>query len=288
MACNSQRIGIIGAGKVGNALAVALIKAGYSVNAVSSRTISSAYKLADKLPSAVVFESPKEIATVCDLIFITTPDSAIRDVATSISSRSGLMVSHVAASVSLSVLDGLREDGAITGVFHPLQAISSKNSEILPGITFAIEAEEPLFSLLQQIASRLGGRTVELKENDRVFYHASAIIASNYLVALVNTAAELWQGFGTKEQAIRALMPLIRGTLDNIEQIGIPECLTGPISRGDKETIKAHLMLLQESAPRTLDMYKLLGLNTIPLALYKGSIDQAKATELKELLETNS
>ncbi|XUX01383.1 MAG: Rossmann-like and DUF2520 domain-containing protein [Dehalogenimonas sp.] len=288
MAGNSLRIGIIGAGKVGNALAVALIKVGYSVSAVSSKNFSSAYKLVDKLPSAVVFESPQEITNACDLIFITTPDSAISEVASSISSRVGLMVCHVAAAVSLSVLDGLRANGAVTGVFHPLQAIGSKSTEILPGITFAIEAEEPLLTVLRQMVVRLGGRTVTLKEKDRGLYHASAIIASNYLVTLVDTASQLWQGFGTREQAIRALMPLMRGTLDNIEQIGIPECLTGPISRGDTETIRAHLVKIQESAPRTVEIYKLLGLNTISLALSKGSIDQAKATELKELLETNS
>jgi len=98
-------------------------------------------------------------------------------------------------------------------------------------------------------------------------------------------AAGLWKGFGTQEQAIRALTPLIRGTLDNIEEIGIPDCLTGPISRGDVETIEKHISVIKESVPQTLDLYRLLGLKTIPIAAAKGSIDAAKAAELKEILE---
>ena len=285
MTDSGLKIGIIGAGKVGFTLALALTKAGYTVNAVSSRSISSAYRLADKLPSAVVFECPQGVANACDLIFITTPDSAICDVAASISPRSGLMACHVAAALPIDVLDPLSKQGAVTGVFHPLQAIGSINSAILPGITFAIEADEPLFKILHEMAVSLGGRVVELKGNDRVLYHASAIMASNYLVTLVSLAAELWRGFGTQEKAVRVLMPLIRGTLDNIEQIGIPDCLTGPISRGDNETIEKHLRIIAEFAPQTLDAYKMLGLKTVPIAADKRSIDADKAAELKELLE---
>ena len=288
MAGNGLKIGIIGAGKVGFTLALALTKAGYTVNAVSSRSISSAYKLADKLPSAVVFENPQGLANASDFIFIATPDSAIGDVSASITTLPGQMISHIAASVPIEVLDPLRKQGALTGVFHPLQAIGSTNATFLPGVTFAIEAEEPLFKILREMAVRLGGRTVELKGKDRVLYHASAIMASNYLVTLISLAADLWRGFGTREQAVRALIPLIMGTLDNIEQIGIPECLTGPISRGDIQTIEKHISVLRESAPPTFEVYRLLGQKTIPMAAAKGSIGAAKAVELQKLLEEHS
>jgi predicted short-subunit dehydrogenase-like oxidoreductase (DUF2520 family) len=288
MAGNGLKIGFIGAGKVGFTLALALSKAGYAVNAVSSRSISSAYKLGDKLPSAVVFDGPQGVANACDLIFITTPDSAISGVAASISPRPSLMVCHVAAATPITALNPLREQGAATGVFHPLQAIGSSNAEILPGITFAIEAEEPLFKILREVAIRLGGRVVEIKGSDRVLYHASAIMASNYLVTLVSLATGLWQGFGTQEQAIRALIPLIRGTLDNIELIGIPDCLTGPISRGDTETIEKHISAIEGATPNTLEVYRLLALQTVPIAVAKGSIDAATAAKLNELLEAKS
>lgn len=286
MAGNELKIGIIGAGKAGTALARGLSRAGYTVTAVASRSPASAYKLADRLPSAVAFDNPQAVCGAADLIFITTPDAAIAETAGGLRVRPGFMVCHVSAATSVAVLDPLQAQGAITGVFHPLQAIGSlAEAEILPGITFAIEAEEPLKGLLRQMASRLGGRNVELSGADRVLYHVSAVIASNYLVALVSLAAGLWQNFATREQATRALLPLVRGTLDNIENIGIPDCLTGPIARGDAGTIKKHLEALVESAPQALDAYRELGLNTIPVAAAKGGINAEKAAELRELLE---
>ncbi len=279
------RIGIIGAGKVGKALALGLAASGYTVSAVSSRSMKSAYKLADRLGSAVAFENPQGVASAADLIFITTPDAAIAEVAAAITCSPGLMVCHVAAAMPIEVLGPLREQGAMVGIFHPLQAIGSlSEAQILPGVTFTIQAEEPLKTTLKEMASRLACRSVELSAADRVLYHASAVMASNYLVTLVDLAAGLWQGFETKERAIRALLPLVRGTLDNIEYLGIPDCLTGPIARGDTSTVKRHLEAMVEDAPQAVKIYRELGLETIPIAAAKGNIDQDKAAELKILL----
>ncbi|KTB48723.1 Rossmann-like and DUF2520 domain-containing protein [Dehalogenimonas alkenigignens] len=286
MTGSGLKIGIIGAGKAGTALAMGLSRAGYTVAAVASRSPASAYKLADRLPSAIAFDKPQGICEAADVVFIAVPDAAIAGTAAALTARPGMMACHVSAATPLDALEPLRVQGAITGVFHPLQAIGSRaEAEILPGITFAIEAEEPLKALLRQMASRLGGRSVELSGADRVLYHASAVMASNYLVTLVALASGLWLGFANREQAARALVPLIRGTLDNIENIGIPECLTGPIARGDTATIKLHLEALVENAPQTLDIYRELGLETIPIAAAKGGIDEGQATELRALLE---
>jgi predicted short-subunit dehydrogenase-like oxidoreductase (DUF2520 family) len=286
MTGENLKIGIIGAGKAGTALALSFSHTGYAVTAVASRSPASAHKLADRLPSAVAFDLPQGVANAADLIFITTPDAAIEQAASSISVHPGTMFCHVSASTPIDVLGPLMDQGAQTGVFHPLQAIGSvAEAAILPGITFAIEAEEPLKGALKEMASRLRCRCVELSRADRVLYHASAVMASNYLVTLIGLAAGLWQGFETREQAIRALLPLVRGTLDNIENIGVPDCLTGPISRGDTVTIKRHLAALVESAPQAQNAYRLLGLETIPLAFAKGGIDKEKAAELTTLLE---
>jgi predicted short-subunit dehydrogenase-like oxidoreductase (DUF2520 family) len=174
----------------------------------------------------------------------------------------------------------------MVGIFHPLQAIGSlSEAQILPGVTFTVEAEEPLKTTLKEMASRLACRSVELSAADRVLYHASAVMASNYLVTLVDLAAGLWQGFETKERAIRALLPMVRGTLDNIEYLGIPDCLTGPIARGDTSTVRRHLEAMVEDAPQAVMIYRELGLETIPIAAAKGDIDADKTAELKELLE---
>jgi Uncharacterized conserved protein len=118
-----------------------------------------------------------------------------------------------------------------------------------------------------------------------VAYHAAAVFACNYLVTLVKLATDLWQTFSIPpDQATRALLPLIRGTLHNIESIGIPQCLTGPIARGDTGTINKHLKTLKEKAPALLFPYKELGRQTVPIALAKGRINQQQAQELEAVL----
>jgi len=137
-------------------------------------------------------------------------------------------------------------------------------------------------------AAALGGRSIKLQAEDKVLYHASAVFASNYLVTLVKMATDLWQTFSIPtDQAIPALIPLIRGTLHNIETIGIPDCLTGPIARGDTGTIDKHLEALREKAPELLFPYKELGLQTIPIALAKGRISRERAEELEIDLKAN-
>jgi predicted short-subunit dehydrogenase-like oxidoreductase (DUF2520 family) len=120
-----------------------------------------------------------------------------------------------------------------------------------------------------------------------VAYHAAAVFACNYLITLVSMAADLWESFGIpRKQAIAALMPLLRGTLNNIDTIGIPQCLSGPISRGDSGTIKKHLEELKKVAPELVDTYRQLGIQTIPIARDKGKIDNECAAEMETLLKT--
>jgi predicted short-subunit dehydrogenase-like oxidoreductase (DUF2520 family) len=175
----------------------------------------------------------------------------------------------------------------MVGGFHPLQTFAGIKEAIenIPGSTFAIEAEEPLKTTLKKMATTLDGKSIELKAEDKVAYHAAAVVACNYLVTLVKLATDLWQTFSIpSEQAIKALLPLIRGTLHNIETIGIPNCLTGPIARGDTGTIDKHLKTLEEKAPDLLSAYKELGRQTVPVALAKGKIDEKQARELEAML----
>jgi predicted short-subunit dehydrogenase-like oxidoreductase (DUF2520 family) len=178
--------------------------------------------------------------------------------------------------------------GAQVGAFHPLQTFASAKQAIenIPGSTFALEAEEPLLNTLKDMATALDGYWVELKTSDKVIYHASAVIACNYLVTLVKLATDLWQTFNIPpRQATQALLPLLRGTIHNIETVGIPQCLTGPIARGDIGTIKKHLDALNQTAPTLVSTYRELGLKTIPIALAKGRINQSQAQELQATLE---
>jgi predicted short-subunit dehydrogenase-like oxidoreductase (DUF2520 family) len=280
------KLGFIGAGTVGTALAARLSQSGYPVVAVASRTKASAQKLSDAVGYCPVFDTNQEAADHAELIFITTPDDAIAPVAAEIKWHPGQSVIHCSGADSVASLEPAKKAGAQVGALHPLQTFASVEQamENMPGSTFALEAEEPLLATLKEMAAALGGSWVVLKSSDKVLYHASAVIACNYLVTLVKIASELWQSFGVPPQkATQALLPLLRGTLHNIETIGIPNCLTGPIARGDVGTINKHLEALAETAPQILPTYRELGRQTVPIALAKGKIDKSQAKELEAI-----
>jgi predicted short-subunit dehydrogenase-like oxidoreductase (DUF2520 family) len=280
------KLGFIGAGTVGTSLAVRLNQSGYPVVAVASRTQASAQKLSDAVGYCPVFDSNQAAADHAELIFITTPDDAIAPVAKEIKWHPGQSVVHCSGADSVDILEPAKKAGAEVGAFHPLQTFASLKQAIdnMPGSTFGLEAEEPLLTTLKEMAAALGGNWVVLKASDKVLYHTSAVIACNYLVTLVKMAGDLWQSFGVSPpQATKALLPLLRGTLHNIETIGIPNCLTGPIARGDIGTINKHLDALSQTAPHLLPTYRELGRQTVPIALAKGKIDQSQAKELESV-----
>ena len=281
-------IGFIGAGTVGTALAVRLSSKGYPVVAVSSRTKASAQRLADAVSGCRVCDTAQEVADSAQLVFVTTPDDAIQEVVAELYWHKGQSVVHCSGADSTDILEQAKEDDAWVGGFHPLQTFASVTHAIenIPGSTFAIEAEEPLLSTLKEMALALDGTWVRLSAEDKVLYHAAAVIACNYFVTLVKQATDLWATFEvSSQQATKALMPLLRGTLNNIDNVGLPDCLTGPIARGDLGTIKKHLAALKRAAPQVLSIYRELGLKTIPIALAKGRIDEERANELRELLK---
>jgi len=285
-----QRLGFIGAGTVGTALARRLSERGYPVVAVYSRSPASAERLAAAVTGCEVGTSSQAVADATDLVFITTPDDAIGPVAAEVRWSPGQSVVHCSGADSVDTLEPARKLGARVGAFHPLQTFASVEQAIanIAGSTFALEAEEPLLGTLREMARALDGHTIELKAGDKVLYHAAAVIACNYLVTLVKLSTDLWQVFGVPpDEAARDLLPLLRGTIANITRLGIPQCLTGPIARGDTGTITKHLRALEKAAPGVLPTYRDLGRQTVPIALAKGRIDQRQADALLALLKDN-
>jgi predicted short-subunit dehydrogenase-like oxidoreductase (DUF2520 family) len=283
------KLGFIGAGTVGTALAVRLSGVGYPVVAVASRSRASAQRLAKAVKGSRILDN-QGVADNAELVFITTPDDAIARVASEVKWRPGQGVVHCSGADSTAILQAAKKSGAQVGVFHPLQTFASLKQamENIPGSTFALEADKPLLKTLKEMVSVLGGRWVELKASDKVLYHAAAVIACNYMVTLVKLATDLWQTFDVPpKEATQALLPLLRGTIHNIETVGIPQCLTGPIARGDVGTIKKHLDALERTAPHIVATYRELGLQTIPIAMAKGRINQTQADELRVILHPN-
>jgi predicted short-subunit dehydrogenase-like oxidoreductase (DUF2520 family) len=282
------RTGFIGAGTTGTALAVRLSQKEWPVVAVYSRTSSSADRLAGLVPNCRVCRTAQELADTAELVFITTPDDVIAHICSGVEWHPGQSVVHCSGAHSVDILDPAKKLGAAVGSFHPLQTFAdvSQAIENLPGSTFALEGEGPLISRLKELTRLLDCNWVELKPGDKVLYHAAAVFACNYLVTLVKLALDLWRDFGVEPKgATAALLPLLKGTVNNIGKIGLPDCLTGPVARGDIGTIKKHLSALAAGNPSLLTAYKELGLQTVPIALAKGGVNEQKAREMKMLFE---
>lgn len=285
------RLGFVGAGTVATSLAYALHGKGYPVIAVASRTYASAQKLAGLIPCCRPYEEKQPVVDNADLIFITTPDDAISEVAGELKWQPGKFAVHCSGADTSALLEKAASEGATTGVLHPLQTFAGmKQRKIsLAGITFSVEAPEPLLSILKKMAAALGGKSLVLVPEDRALYHASAVMVCNYLVTLVKLSTDLWSDFGlSREDALKALAPLIKGTINNLETVGLPGCLSGPISRGDTGTLKKHLMALSKNHGDIIPTYVELGLQTVPVALEKGKINKARAHEISDILKNST
>jgi predicted short-subunit dehydrogenase-like oxidoreductase (DUF2520 family) len=284
-------IGFIGAGVTGTALACQLWRQGYPVIAASSRSIASAQRLSAKIDGCTACYSPQQVADLADAVFITTPDDVIADIAANLKWRPGQTVIHCSGVHSTDILEPVRKYGAHVCCLHPLQTFAGIEEAIsnLPGSTIAVEGDEFGLSLARGMAASLRGNIIMLKAGDKVLYHAAAVTLSNYLVTLMKTSADLWQSFGIpREEAIKALLPLLKGTVNNIERLGIPGCLTGPIARGDVETVRKHIAALEKGHPDAIDTYRLMGLKTLGIALARGHLSLETAGEIRDLLEGRS
>jgi predicted short-subunit dehydrogenase-like oxidoreductase (DUF2520 family) len=272
-----MNIGFVGAGAVGTTLALALSARGYRVVAIASRGGESARLLAARIPGCRALAGAQEVADACDLVFIATPDSAIAPVAASMRWRQGQMAVHLSGALGLEPLASAREAGAVTGSFHPLQTLAAVEAPaealaVLEGIAFAVEAEGPLLATLEGMAQASRGMPLRLSPEDRPLYHASAVMACGYLLALLSESASLWETMGfTREEALRALLPLARQTLANASRKGLDASVTGPIVRGDADTVRRHLDALAARAPHLLPLYSRLGLASLPIARARGA-----------------
>lgn len=284
------KISIIGVGTVGTAIGHILQQAGYEIAAMAART-EETLKKAHSFLSAFSTCDVVEAAKKGNLIFITTSDDQIETVCQEIAEGGGFKegdaVLHMSGALPTGVLKSARDKGAKIGSIHPMQTFAGIEGAIknIPGSVFGITAEGELLSVAKEIVESLGGEAVEIKDEDKAIYHAAACAVCNYFVTLVHYGEDLYQSLGVpREVALKAFLPLLKGTLANLERYGTARALTGPIARGDVGTIRKHLAALERSLPEKVDLYKLLGRYTVNVALEKGTLTEEKAKVLMETL----
>lgn len=282
---------VIGPGVVGTALASLLKDRGYKLIGVVGRNQEKTSQVAQNLGCSFT-DQAENLTLLADIIFITTSDQAINSVVTDVAQKGGFRpghtVIHTSGALPSTILQPAKEQGAQVLSLHPLQSFASPEMAVsnLPGSFFTIEGDNGAYGLAEDMVRALEGNSFYIKEEDKPLYHAAACVASNFIVTLVDYAINLLALTGIpKEQGIKALQPLINGTVNNIKNLGTAKALTGPISRGDGETVNKHLQELQKKNPEDRELYRQLGLYTINVALHKGSINQEKARELKGILK---
>jgi predicted short-subunit dehydrogenase-like oxidoreductase (DUF2520 family) len=274
---------IIGCGRLGINLAVFLSRQGFVPRAFSSRSLKSADQAVEFAGRGRSYENPVEAVKTCNLVFITTPDTRIEPVCETIAHENGFsaesMVFHLSGALSSCILAPAKSRGAGTGSIHPLQAFApyeKGQKSPFKGINMSIEGEDRAVELGKEIVNALKANFFTIPTRAKTLYHASAVVASNYLVTLEHFALELLkQADLSEESAYEILEPLIMGTLNNIKARGSINALTGPVARGDDEIVSRHLSDIDTRLPQFSRLYRVLGEYTLDIALAGAARDQS-------------
>lgn len=277
-----RTIGFIGAGAAAGALAQAAKTAGYRISGIASRG-TSATRLATSL--GVRRLTPDKVAASSELVLLAVPDDAIEPVARTVEWPAGVLVAHVSGSRSLDHLHAAQVRGALVGSFHPMQAFAGSSD--LAGVTFGIEGDDAVYETLAAVAESLGGRPVRVQPWQKVTYHLAGALSSNLVVALAWAATGLLVENGlapSRDEALEMLLPLIHGTVANLEKRGLPAALTGPASRGDGGTIARHLDAIEATGDQDLlEAYRSLTEIAVQIARARG-LDPAAAARVTDAL----
>jgi predicted short-subunit dehydrogenase-like oxidoreductase (DUF2520 family) len=285
------RIGFIGAGRVGTALAVAFARAGWQVTGVASRDAGRRNRFTSLVPGVRAFPEPHNVLDEAELIFLTVPDDAIAGAAASLHLYSGQALVHTSGALPASILAPAMAAGTSAASFHPLVAFADleRALEALRGATVALEGDATLLPLLAEMAESIGARPVTLPEGGKPAYHAAAMMAAGGLIGLLDAIAQVAELAGLDRQAaVTVYAPLARQALANSEHLGIDQALTGPFLRGDSGTVREHLAVLRRSAPEALPLYVAVARRELAIGIRRGEIGESAAADLARLLEAAS
>ena len=284
-------ISIIGPGVVGTALGRLSYCAGYRVVAVAggshpdrARALVDAVEGAKRLPLAAA-------GAAGGLVLLTVTDAAIQPVCEQLALAGALMhhpvVAHCSGALDCEVLAAARQAGCPVGSMHPLQTFPDIEAALdaIPGSYFFIEGDARAEIVLEQLVRCLAGHPVRIDPRVKPLYHAAAVMAANYLTTLLDAALQLYQTAGVDRlEARKAVAPLVRATVQNVLEKGTAEALTGPISRGDVDTVRRHMEAMGQVDETTRDLYRTLGKRTVEIAARGGTIDPQTQKALLQLL----
>lgn len=265
-----MKIGMIGAGKVGCSMGGYFAEHGVCVSGYYSRNPESSKKAA-AFTNTKQYEKLEDIIKESDILFLTVPDGSIREVYSEVirSDIRGKVLAHCSGALTSAVFSGISLRGAYGYSIHPICAVNDKEtgSRDLSKAYFTIEGDEKYLFALMELFRGMGNVIEVIAPEKKVMYHAAAVFASNLVVGLYAQASRMLAECGLSEEfSARALLPLFAGNAEGIVQKGAAGALTGPVERGDLETVQEHLQTLTGTER---EIYRLLSLTLADVAKQK-------------------
>ena len=271
-----MNVALIGTGRLGCSLARALPRRLFTIAAFYDKNAAAARRCRRRLGRGRVVASAADAAALADLVLICVPDGAVAAVAAKLAETplhwKNKIVLHTSGALSSRELAPLKRAGAAVGSVHPAQSFAGPDAppSRFRGVSFAVEGDPGAAAAGRRLARSIGGRPFAVKPGDKARYHAACSLASNMLVPLFDSACVLLEGTGlSPKEAASVLLPLIEGTIKNLKNIDRAGALTGPIARGDEETVRRHLTALK-GRRKEADIYRRLGILALKLAEARG------------------
>jgi len=282
------RVGFIGAGRVGSALAWHCKRLGYSITGISDKMPKQAWVVYGLLKMSYRKVRPSALAEASDVLFLSVPDRHIEPVFVAIRRwlKHGAIVVHCSGVLGVEVFKGAAAQGVETLALHPIQSLSSHAQAIraLPGSSFAIEGTRPGVAFGRRLVRQLKGSSVVIAGPDRPLYHAMCVFASNFENVLLDSAEGVGARLGLRKRRVRKMLaPLMRTVLENAVNYGALASLTGPVRRGDTGTVRQHLEALATRMPELLPLYRACSLHLVEMARRQG-LGAAAVAEMRTLL----
>jgi predicted short-subunit dehydrogenase-like oxidoreductase (DUF2520 family) len=281
-------VGVVGAGRVGAVLAARLRAAGHEIVAVAGESDASRRRIDSLLPGLTA-SKPSAVARACDVLLLTVPDDMLPNVVTVLAAsgslHEGQYVVHTSGRHGLAVLEPARAVGARPVALHPAMTFTGTALDLdrLDGCVFGLTAGPAEQDFAEGLVADLGGRPMWVPEEMRTLYHAALAHGANHLVTLVSEAMEMLAAAGSDDPA-GTLRPLLTAALDNALEQG-DAALTGPIVRGDLNTIRAHVAEIAGNAPQSMASYVALARATLARAVTDGRVLPIRAIKINEVLD---
>ena len=286
-----RRFALIGAGALGTALTLRLVACGYAAAAIFSRTESSALRLAKRVRAPVASANLVDLPPDVRLVFCTVPDDLLAGLANTLAEKrsdwSDCLVVQTSGALTARVLAPLAARGAHTLSFHPMQTFPlGTPPEVFEGIYVGLEGEPEAVPQGASLAADLGATSIVIPSEKKRLYHLAATCASNFFVTLMAVVSEILASLDVDQEASMMLVrPLVEQTWRNIQEQLPSEALTGPISRGDRDTMTGHTEALSAHLPHLLSIYTALATETVHLAVRAGRLSPADAQGLLSALK---